>query len=258
LPLFSWTETERREGWTARTARDKKRRGLRFIPPAHLLALAGAPRREISGKEEWRVRSFIEGGGAWLQVDMSDVQRKISLLQSVLTEKQMERLLHRTFKEVGNKSGVLIAREAYKEYQVTQKWVKDQVRGYRLTYGGTGAVTCTIPLSSHKGTIGGRFKAYKLQKRISTDIVKKGGRSRLPEVMKNQGGNPPFVGGGKLGGVVFTRRTEERLPIVRVVGLGVPQMPLNRASDETQEALLKYAGERLDHNFDHMFVRGGK
>lgn len=58
-------------------------------------------------------------------------------------------------------------------------------------------------------------------------------------------------------GIAFTRRTQNRLPIVKVVGLGVPQMPLNRSSDDVQDALLQFIGNRLEHNFWFMFGKGG-
>ena len=69
--------------------------------------------------------------------------------------------------------------------------------------------------------------------------------------MKNQGGQPPFMSGG----VAFTRKTAARLPIVRVVGLAVPQMPLNRSAEETQDQILDLTARRLEHNF--YFMLGG-
>lgn len=199
------------------------------------------------------MRSFVSGGGAGLYVDMSDVQKKIDMLRGILTRQQFEQLMYRTFGEAGRKSKVLIAKEVYKDYVVTQKWVKSQIGGYKLTFGGSSPVTCTIPLRGHKGSIGGRFRANGSRRSGITASVVRSGRSRLPDVMKNQGGNPPFMAHG----VAFTRRTKERLPIVRVVGLGVPQMPLNRSEDEMQDALLDYVGKRLEHNFMFMLGKGG-
>lgn len=197
-------------------------------------------------------RSFLNGSGAGLYVDMSDVQAKIDLLRGVLTRPQFERLLHRTFGEVGKKSKSLIAKEVQKDYSVTQAWVRSQIKSHKLSFGGAAPVSCVIPISGHKGTIGGRFRASALRRGgISASIVKSG-RSRLPRVMANQGGNAPFMANG----VAFTRRTKERLPIVRVVGLGVPQMPLNRSDSKVQDALLEHAGKRLEHNFMHMLGSG--
>lgn len=198
------------------------------------------------------------GGGAYLYVDTSELQSRIDFLKSVMTKSQFEKLMHRTFNEVAKKSKTLISKEVVKDYVVTQKWVKEAIGGYNLSLGG-GGVKCVIPLRGHKGTIGGRFRAHGLKSGISADIVRTG-RSRLPKVMVNQGGNPPFINSksSTLGGVAFTRRTAARLPIVRVVGLGVPQMPMNRSSDNVSESLLEYAQKRLEHNFSYMMSLGGR
>lgn len=196
-------------------------------------------------------RSFL-GGGASLNVDMSDVQRTINLMRGVLKREQFERLIHRTFNEVGNRSRTIIAREVTQDYAVTQAWVRSQVERYQLQMGGAAGVTCIIPIRGHKGTIGGRFSAtWRRYGALRARIVR-GGISTLPATMDNQGGNPPFMAGG----VAFTRRTAARLPIVRVVGLGVPQMPLNRSADDIQESILQVAGDRLEHNFMYMFGSG--
>ena len=181
---------------------------------------------------------------SYLYVDMSDVAKKIDWMRGVMKKQQFERLMHRTFNEVGRKSRTLIAKEVQKDYQVTQRWVKSQIQRYRLSFG-YGGVQCIIPISGHKGIIGRTFKANALRRgRISAAIVKTN-RSRLPKEMKNQGGNPPFMAQG----MGFTRRTKARLPIVRVVGLGVAQMPLNRSRDEVTDAILDYTEKRLEHNF---------
>ncbi len=198
------------------------------------------------------MRSFLGGVAVSVYVDMSDLQSKIEYLRLVLTRDQFEKVMYRTFGEVGKKAKSLIAKEVVQDYAVTQKWVKDNMGSYRLSMGGAYPVTCTIPLKGHKGSIGGRFALSsparsRRQGRVRARIVR-AGVSTLPQSMDNQGGNPPFVAGG----VAFTRRTKARLPIVRVVGLGVPQMPLNRSAEKVQDALLDYAGQRLEHHFQRM------
>ena len=201
------------------------------------------------------MRSFLDGFDTSIYVDMSDLQSKIEHLRLVLTKEQFEKVMYRTFGEVGRRAKTLIAKEVVQDYAVTQKWVKDNTGSYQLSMGGAFPVTCTIPLKGHKGSIGGRFalsspvrsrREGRVRARIVRDQV-----STLPQRMENQGGNPPFVAEG----VAFTRRTKARLPIVRVVGLGVPQMPLNRSEEKVQDALLDYAGQRLEHHFQRM-IRG--
>lgn len=198
--------------------------------------------------------SYVNGG-AYLQVDMGDVARMIDDMRGILTRDQFERLLYRTFGEVGRRSKTIISRAVRQDYVAQDGWIRAQIMRPQLSMGGD--VQCRIPIKGTKGVIGQRFPAsggsgrkYG-RRRISASIVRTG-RSRLPAVMKNQGGNPPFMSGD----VAFTRRTEARLPIVRVVGLGVPQMPLNRSSDEVQDQILDLCGRRLEHNFMHMFGSG--
>ena len=205
------------------------------------------------------MRSFINGKGVYLNVDTSDAQKRINELRGILTREQFEKLMYRTFREVANRSKTPIARATVRDYAVTQRWVRDHIGRYDLQFGSTYPVTCTIPLSSTKGTIGGRFRLRTTQRtgRVYASIVR-GHTSRLPRTMKNQGGNAPFIGGGSLNGVVFTRRTKERFPIVRVVGLGVPQMPLNRSEDKVQNAIRDLLDKRLEHNFEHLMDNGWK
>lgn len=201
----------------------------------------------------------IYGQNNW-EIDMSDVKDKMNLLQEMLTREQFERLMYRTFREVGQKSKKLISDEIRKEYQAPAGWVKGNIQNFRLSFGGGFPVTCTIPISSAKGVIGRTFKGNQLRRspkgikgmkgRISAKIVK-GKSSILPPKMENQGGNPPFI----IGEVAFTRRTNKRFPIVRVVALGVPQMPLNRSKPGVENALLEYTAARLEHNFTYMFGR---
>ena len=210
----------------------------------------------------YTVSGSLFQGGAGLSIDTSDLQTKVDLIRGLLNREQMEKLMHRTFSEVGRKAKTIIAKEAATDYAVTQNWVKQGVQHYELSYGAGGPVTCKIPIKGVKGNVGSMFHGYMLKKgRISAKILKKG-TSRLPAVMKNQGGNAPFIVGNSyksgLNGMAFTRRTKKRLPIVRVSALASPQPPVNRSSDSVADQLLDYAGERLDHNFNYLLSTGFK
>ena len=203
-------------------------------------------------------RSFISGQNVSLYIDASDLQKKIAIYRDALSEKGFEKLMNRTFNEVGRRMRTPIAREAVEKYKVTQAWVKSQMGSPQISLGPNPSVA--IKLKGVKGSIGGkgRFKANvrkrgkvkgkSVQGKIVADIVKTN-KTILPDTLPNQGGNPPFMANG----VTFTRRGPGRLPIVAVKGLAVPQMPLNRAASETQDAILKIADERLEHNFQYMF-----
>jgi len=192
------------------------------------------------------------GRGAYFSVDASELQQKIALLRNVLTKDQFEKLIYRTFREVGNKSKTLIADEVILDYDVQKQWVKSQIGRFQLKSGTLGGVSCIIPVSGKKGSIGGRYHAdWKRYGDLRASISLQG-ISVLPDKMKRQGGNPPFMAKG----IAFTRRTKKRLPIVSVVGLGVPQMPLNQSKEKVSDQILEYAGNRLEHNFLFMLGTG--
>lgn len=195
--------------------------------------------------------AFNINGNNYLTIDASDLQEKLGIIRQALTEEQFKRLLYRTFNEVARKAKTMIAKDVQVDYAVTQAWVKSQIGSYSLTFGGEFPVTCSIPISGAKGVIGPRFKLSGRKRIISAKIVKSN-TSTLPKKMENQGGFPPFI----YNNVVFTRKTKRRLPIVRVVALGVPQMPLNRSADSVQTDILDYVGTRLEHHFMGMFGGG--
>lgn len=211
-------------------------------------------------------RSFLTGENVSIYIDASDLQNKIEYCKSVLSRQNFEKLMKRTFNEVGRAAKGPIAQEAAKKYQVPQAYVRSGIQNGKIDVGST--VRLMIPLRSVKGSIGGRFKLTAASKRgrwIKSRIVK-GKTTTLPPTMKNQGGNPPFIlyaskgvqGAKKFGDkeVVFTRRGPDRLPIVAVKGLAVPQLSLNRAAEPTRERMLEMAEKRLANNFKYMF--GGK
>lgn len=198
----------------------------------------------------------MAGAKTWLYIDTSAVDGTINMMRDALSHEQFEALMYRTLKEVGNRAKVPVARAVQEEYAVKQAWVKGAMGSPRMSIGD--GVQCIIPINGARGSIGGTFKAsgghrgavgqkLKLRARIV-----KGQSSTLPEKMSHQGGQPPFMSGG----IAFTRKTKARFPIARVVGLGVPQMPINRAKPQVQDEIIKLLEKRAIHNFSHMF--GGK
>lgn len=198
----------------------------------------------------------------YLDLDISDAKEKIEALRKVHTEAEMKKLLRRAITRTSGRVRTILKTEIPKDYEVKPTWVASHVGNPRMTDGGSIGVGCVIPIDGHRGSIGGRYRAsggahgwnaVKRGKRykINARIVK-GGASTMPKQMSHQGGNPPFRNlGSKLGGATFTRVGKERFPIARVVGLGVPQMPLNRSKDDVQEEIGSYLQKRLEaeHNF---------
>ena len=157
----------------------------------------------------------------------------------------------------------ILKQDIPQDYEVKPAWVGSHVKSPRTQMvGGRLGVSCCIPIDGTRASIGGRYSAtggahgwnavHRKRYKINAKMLK-GKTSTLPEEMSHQGGNPPFRNlGSKLGGATFTRVSKERLPIVRVVGLSVPQMPLNRSRDEVQEDIMDTLMKRLEH--EHAYI----
>lgn len=208
----------------------------------------------------------MAGNGIYLDVDISDAKAKIEALRAVHTEREMNQLLYRAFKRTGSHVKTILKRQLPQDYEVTPTWVGSQVGSAQTTIGGGGmGVSCVIPIDGARGSIGGRFKASggahgwnatrRKRYKINAKIVK-GQTSTLPSEMSHQGGNPPFRNlGSSLGGAAFTRTGKDRLPIARVVGLGVPQMPLNRSKEDVQEDIMETLMDRLEREHAYLISR---
>ncbi len=213
------------------------------------------------------MRSFL--AGVSFELDASDLESKVNYAYNVLSEKNFRRVMLRTFNEVGKRGKKIIGDDSEEYYHGGKHWIYSGIKSAQIGFGGGADVTCKIPLKSVKGSIGGTFGAgmskgwvkvkmpnarasakgrVNAKGRVTAHIVK-GGTSILPAKLPNQGGNPPFM----MNGLAMTRRTDKRYPIVKVKGLAIPQMPLNRASDDVQNDLLALAGKRLEHNLWNMF-----
>lgn len=202
--------------------------------------------------------SFNITGDNPLYIDASDMEDKLKTMQRIMRKEQYEKLLYRTLKEVGAKTRTIAWNEIKDDYEVKRKWVYSSFGKPKTQMGGYGQfpVSCVIPLSGKKGVLGPTFAARGgSNKKGRMHIVKakivKSGESTLPKVMKNQGGQPPFMARG----LTWTRKTKKRLPIAVVSGVAVPQMPLNRSKDDVVKELLAYMEDRLDHNFDYILDR---
>lgn len=194
-----------------------------------------------------------------IYVDITDLKDKILIMRNALSSDGFERLMRWTFTDVGKRSRTLIYRDIKQDYVVKQGWVYSGIQTAKITIGNGADISCVIPLQGKRGVIGDTFTAkggrrgWKIRGRyrINAKIVT-AGASTLPEEMSHQGGMPPFrnLSWNK---VTFTRKGKKRLPIARVSGLAVPQMPLNRSKDAVATHLLEYTEQRMDHHFGRLF-----
>jgi hypothetical protein len=200
-----------------------------------------------------------EGGGMMardmLYIDTSELEAAAEQMKRMLSEDKAKRMLRDTISNTGRKVKSILGKEIPRKYEAKRNWVTSQVGKPQHGEGG-GDLSAIIPIRGVRGVAGGRFPAKGgVKGRSGRAAVKllKGRYSALPAAMTHQGGQPPFRNpGSKLGNVVFTRKTSHPLPIVRVAGLSVPQMPMNRSRDDVTNEIIEYMDKELERNFQRM------
>lgn len=215
----------------------------------------------------------------YLEVDATELIGLLTYMKSCLTTEKFDLLMHRSMRELGQRSKKIIRTAIQKEYCAPNGFINSAI-GNAVVGGGGGNVLCTIPITSEYGKIGSTYSAagghygWNPPGYSVTSNIVKSGTSTLPASLPSYGGQPPFRNIGErtttkrgkrklkkpvvekrggLGGLTFTRKGKSRLPIVRVTGITVPQMPLTRSKAETENKLLELAEKRVIHNFSQIF-----
>ena len=206
----------------------------------------------------------------YLDVDISQLQATIDRMRAVHTKREFELLMYRSFRRTGQHVRTIMKKDLPREYKAKATWIGQNVKNPKTQFGGFGgsAVSCSIPINGTRGVLGSQFKASGPRGRKSKTVkaykitaqILKNKKTILPSTMPSDpyGGNPPFLvrAGGKIPvGLVFTRKTKARLPVMRVVGIGVPQMPLNRAQDDVQDDIMQTLEQRIEHEHSYMINR---
>ena len=207
----------------------------------------------------------MAGTGFYLEVDASDLQDEIDRLRSVMTQAQFDRAMYRIFQRTGGHVRQILRSDLPKEYHVRAGDVSSAVRGAKVASGTGTGVGCSIPVVAPRRSIGGGFRAsggahgwnsLRRKYRVKSRIIK-AAQSTLPQNMSSYGGYPPFRNlGSRLGGLTFTRKTRNRFPIVKVEGIAIPQMPINRSEADVQDDIKKYMYNRMEHEFQRLIAGG--
>lgn len=187
--------------------------------------------------------------GVDIRIDASQALQKISEAQKMLSPDRCREYMRLTLTDTGRAAKSIVSDTVVEDYVVTKSWAADKV-GYPQVSGG---LTVIVPVRGSRGVIGPTYpiagaSGGKKKRRIKANIVRSG-VSTLPTKMSNQGGNPPFIAKG----MVYTRRSGKRYPIVRVVGLGVPQMPINRSQAKIEKKLLAEMEKSATRHFGRLF-----
>ena len=210
----------------------------------------------------------MAAGGVYLEVDASDLEAQIKKLQKVMKPEKFNQAMHGIFRRTGGHVRKILKQDLPKEYNISAGQVGTAVKSPKLAMGN--GVGCSIPVSAARKHIGGGskrgFTAYGGRRgwaslhsghyNISA-IVYRGQRSTLPPRMTGYGGQPPFRNiGSKLNGLTFTREGKDRLPIRPVMGIGIPDMPLNRSKPDVQSDIKDYLEKQIEHRFTALMING--
>lgn len=221
----------------------------------------------------------------FLDVDTSQLMLTMWQMEQIVGSKGIRQLAKRTVTKVPGHVRRVLPGMAQEEYHVKKKrWVSSQILNARPRTKGE-FIGLVIPIEGERGILGGdnftlaqgvlnahnaNVKRRKNGKRLKPMRIKvnvlQGKVTTLPKLMPAGGGRssygnqPPFIMLSKIKRkpLVFTRKRKDRsLPIVRVVGVGVPQMPTNRVRDKLQKDLQVFMLRQLVHEFS-MYVAGIK
>jgi len=201
-----------------------------------------------------------------LEIDSSELQAELDRLKGCLKPEEIDKISMRIFRRTGQHVRKILKTDIPREYEVKAGEVSKAVGNAKVTGGGGFSGTgCIIPVRGPRKSIGGSFRAsggahgwnsVHRKYRVKARIVR-GQQSVLPANAASYGGMPPFRNlGSSLGGVTFTRAGKRRLPIMKVSGIAVPQMPMNRSEADVQRDIQDYMMKRFEHELQWLI--GGK
>ena len=190
-----------------------------------------------------------------IEIDASDLQDKIMRLKENMTETQFEHAMYGIFRRTGRHVAQILRKDLPQKYEVKPGEISAAVKNPQLSMG-FGGVGCSIPIRAVRGKIGSQYRAsggahgwrsktrkYKVKARII-----KGAQSTLPE--KWHSGYPPFRNlGSKLGGLTYARSRKQRGPILKLTGIAIPQMPMNRSEADVQRDIKEYLEKQMEERF---------
>ena len=190
-----------------------------------------------------------------IDIDASDLKSKITRLRAVMKPEQFERAMYGIFQRTGRHVSAILRKDLPQQYAVKAGDISAAVKSAQLSMGG-GGVGCSIPIRAPRGKIGSQYTASggvygwqsKARKyRVRAKILK-GGQSTLPA--KWHSGYPPFRNlGSKLGGLTYARSSDARGPILKLTGIAIPQMPLNRSEPDVQRDIKDYLEKQMEERF---------
>ena len=217
-----------------------------------------------------------------LEIDATEATQMITYLKERMTPRQFTGAMYGVFNRTGKHVRAVVKKDIPHKYAVTATNVASTVGRPRVQFGSMTNIGCTVPIEGARLDIGSGTKngfksrgsapgfaavgrPYKIKAKIYA-----GGSSTLPAHMPDKdGGHPPFQNstsgsmGGKLpNNLVFTREASAGWPpnnlhVNKVVGIAIPQMPLNKAEPEVQEDIAVYVSKTLASRIQ-AYIKNGR
>lgn len=196
--------------------------------------------------------------GVYIEIDASETLELLNRIQLLVKPEQFRQIVYRVYKRTGRHVITAVKKSVSHDYAVKQKEVEKAIGKPKLSMY-SGEIGCTVPIKGNRGAIGGMFSASGSAKgwqsvrkkyRVKTHVIR-GARKPLPKQMSNIGGFPPFRNSTApdLHNVTFTRVTKDQLPIRKIVGIAIPQMPMNRSRDAVQDDIIKFMMQRIEQEW---------
>lgn len=226
-----------------------------------------------------------------LTVDTSELTRTLAQMNEALGTEKTNIALRHTIQDVGRRARTLTKRAIREKYRIKAGRIDKAIRAPQYTLNGT--VSCVIPIQDARGTIAKSVGAFDaLSEGAPGAKVIHGAVSILPH--DKHGKRIHFyIPSGRLQGHIFTRhddnvrwvgkrrvgtgKTEQwqtktgkkrknkqtvvtgvrkrKGTISHGVGIGIPQMAMNRAGEDIQENIADLAMKRLLH-YQEQILKG--
>lgn len=197
-----------------------------------------------------------------IEIDDAELQRDMNALKAACTPEQFNRAMYRVFNRTASTVKRIVKTDVPHEYQVRPGEVAATIGRPQMTSSAMG-VGCVIPVVGPRRFIGPEFKAsggshgwtavrkrkrYKVKARIL-----RGQQSELPTSLADANGMAPFRNlGSKIMPNAWHRLSKKRGPIMSMVGIAIPQMPLNRSREEIQGEIMTTMKTRTAHELQRV------
>ena len=199
-----------------------------------------------------------------IEVDSANFRQLMSRLEANMNPVQFERAMYGIFQRTGRHVAAILKQDLPRQYEARPSDIGNSVKAAQVSMG-FGGVGCIIPITGVRGKIGSQYRAsggahgwnnvkYGRKYKVKARIIK-GAQSTLPA--KWHAGYPPFRNlGSSLGNLTFARSSKARGPILKITGIAIPQMPLNRSEADVQQDIREYLEQQMAARFNALMRVG--